>query len=143
MTEGRRAESGKTCLDSEVMAVMGSWVVMVVCLLAVSCAAQSPVGEATAGQSCGQTDPRNETLGELMEEYFQWKLHTYPEWATLEGFKGYNHLVEDYSMAGVLAKFDKCQEFLDRSCGLGPAVRGRREVMHRDILETEVGKGGM
>ena len=123
------------------MAAMGSWVV--VFLLSVSCAAQSPVGEATAGQACGQTDPRNETLGELMEDYFQWKLHTYPEWATLEGFKGYNHLVEDYSMTGVLAKFDKCQEFLDRSCVLGPAVRGGREVMHRDILETEVDGGGV
>jgi len=76
----------------------------------------------------------NETLSELMEDYFKWKLHTYPEWATMEGFPGYNHLVEDFSMEGILAKGEKCQEFLDRSC----LVVGQGNAMHKNIFETEL-----
>ena len=45
---------------------------------------QSPLGEAKAAIRCGGREAVNETLSELMEDYFQWKLHTYPEWATLE-----------------------------------------------------------
>ena len=45
---------------------------------------QSPMGEAKAATRCGGREAANETLSELMEDYFQWKLQTYPEWATLE-----------------------------------------------------------
>ena len=45
---------------------------------------QSPLGEAKAATRCGEREPVNETLSELMEDCFQWKLHKYPEWATLE-----------------------------------------------------------
>ena len=45
---------------------------------------QSPLGEAKAAGRCGGREAANETLSEMMEDYFQWKLHTYPEWATLE-----------------------------------------------------------
>ena len=45
---------------------------------------QSPMGEAKVGTSCGGREALNETLSEVMEDYFQWKLQTYPEWATLE-----------------------------------------------------------
>ena len=45
---------------------------------------QSPMGEAKAVTSCGGREAVNETLSELFEDYFQWKLHTYPEWATME-----------------------------------------------------------
>ena len=45
---------------------------------------QSPLGEAKAAARCGGREAANETLSELMEDYFQWKLQTYPEWATLE-----------------------------------------------------------
>ena len=45
---------------------------------------QSPLGEAKAAIRCGGREAVNETLSELMEDYFQWKLHTYPEWATME-----------------------------------------------------------
>merc|ERR1711971_691895 len=100
---------------------------------------QSPMGEAKAITSCGGREAVNETLSELMEDYFQWKLHTYPEWATLEGFPGYNHLVEDFSMEGILAKGEKCQEFLDRSRILGDqAKEGSTNAMHKNIFETEL-----
>merc|ERR1711936_560346 len=59
---------------------------------------RSPLAEATDSTRCGGKEAVNETLSELMEDYFKWKLHTYPEWATMEGFPGYNHLVEDFSM---------------------------------------------
>ena len=45
---------------------------------------QSPMGEAKVAASCGGREALNETLSEVMEDYFQWKLQTYPEWATLE-----------------------------------------------------------
>merc|ERR1711971_46344 len=100
---------------------------------------QSPLGEAKSAPRCGGREAVNETLSELMEDYFQWKLHTYPEWATLEGFPGYNHLVEDFSMEGILAKGEKCQEFLDRSCILGDqAKEGSTNAMHKNIFETEL-----
>merc|ERR1712038_411005 len=101
---------------------------------------RSPLAEATDATQCGgRREAVNETLSEMMEDYFQWKLHTYPEWATLEGFPGYNHLVEDFSMEGILAKGEKCQEFLDRSCLLGDQPeKGSAAAMHQNILETEL-----
>merc|ERR1712038_392874 len=95
---------------------------------------RSPLAEATDATRCGGKEAMNETLSELMEDYFKWKLHTYPEWATMEGFPGYNHLVEDFSMEGILAKGEKCQEFLDRSC----LVVGQGNAMHKNIFETEL-----
>ena len=59
-----------------------------------------------------------------------------------QGFPGYNHLVEDFSMEGILAKGEKCQEFLDRSCILGDqAKKGSTSAMHKNIFETEVSFG--
>merc|ERR1711963_650218 len=95
---------------------------------------RSPLAEASDATRCGGKEAVNETLSELMEDYFKWKLHTYPEWATMEGFPGYNHLVEDFSMEGILAKGEKCQEFLDRSC----LVVGQGNAMHKNIFETEL-----
>merc|ERR1712038_1451117 len=96
---------------------------------------RSPLAEATDATRCGgKMEAVNETLSELMEDYFKWKLHSYPEWATMEGFPGYNHLVEDFSMEGILAKGEKCQEFLDRSC----LVVGQGNAMHKNIFETEL-----
>ena len=50
---------------------------------------RSPLAEATDATRCGgKMEAVNETLSELMEDYFKWKLHTYPEWATMEvGFE--------------------------------------------------------
>ena len=50
---------------------------------------RSPLAEATDATRCGgKMEAVNETLSELMEVYFKWKLHTYPEWATMEvGFR--------------------------------------------------------
>ena len=89
----------------------------------------------TAGR-CGGRQPANETLAEVMEEYFQWKLATYPEWATLEGFPGYNHLVEDFSKEAILDKGARCQQFLERGCLLEP--EGGPEARHWDVFQTEV-----
>merc|ERR1712186_187933 len=100
---------------------------------------QSPMGEAKVAASCGGREALNETLSEVMEDYFQWKLQTYPEWATLEGFPGFNHLVEDFSLDGILAKGEKCQEFLDRSCLVGEQpTKGSTAAMHKNIFETEL-----
>ena len=49
---------------------------------------RSPLAEATDATRCGGKEAVNETLSELMEDYFKWKLQTYPEWATMEvGFE--------------------------------------------------------
>merc|ERR1712126_568183 len=118
-----------------VMARLGAGVVLLLSTTVVATPTpQSPLREAKAATSCGGREAVNETLSELMEDYFQWKLHTYPEWATLEGFPGYNHLVEDFSMEGILAKGEKCQEFLDRSCLLGD--QASTTAMHKNIFET-------
>ena len=45
---------------------------------------RSPLAEATDATRCGGKEAVNETLSELMEDYFKWKLHTYPEWATIK-----------------------------------------------------------
>ena len=45
---------------------------------------RSPLAEATDATRCGGKEAVNETLSELMEDYFKWKLQTYPEWATME-----------------------------------------------------------
>ena len=45
---------------------------------------------------------------------------SYPEWASQDGFEGFSHLVEDYSIEAINAKGAKCQEFLDRSSKLNP-----------------------
>ena len=45
---------------------------------------RSPLAEATDATRCGDKEAVNETLSELMEDYFKWKLHTYPEWATVK-----------------------------------------------------------
>ena len=83
----------------------------VICLLVLQLVispslAQSPVS--SARQS-------NDTLDKIFTEYFHWKLKTYPEWATLEGQTGYNHLVEDFSMEAIRDKVEKCQQFYERS----------------------------
>ena len=78
-----------------------------VLLLSVSlCRGETPLGSAL------QT---NDTLDTVFSEYFQWKLKTYPEWATLEGLGDYNNLVEDFSMEAIRAKADMCKQFLERS----------------------------
>merc|ERR1712088_370745 len=122
-----------------VMAGLGAGVVLLLSTVIATPTPQSPLGEAKSATNCGGREAVNETLSEVMEDYFQWKLHTYPEWATLEGFPGYNHLVEDFSMEGILAKGEKCQEFLDRSCLLGDqAKKSSTTAMHKNIFETEL-----
>ena len=45
-------------------------------------------------------------------------------------------------MEGILAKEEKCQEFLDRSCLLGDQTKeGSTTAMHKNIFETEVSFG--
>ena len=111
-------------------------IVMAVMMAVVAGVPQIPLGEAAAAK-CGGVEARNETLEELMEDYFQWKLRSYPEWATLEGFPGYNHLVEDFSLEGILKRGEQCQEFLHRSCLV--EAEGARAAGHQDIMEEELG----
>ena len=69
-----------------VMAGLGrrAGVVLILSTVIATPTPQSPLGEARNAASCGGREALNETLSELMEDYFQWKLQTYPEWATLE-----------------------------------------------------------
>ena len=42
-------------------------------------------------------------------------------------------------MDGILAKGEKCQEFLDRSCLVGEQpTKGSTAAMHKNIFKTEV-----
>ena len=89
------------------------------------CLAETPLGSALQG---------NETLDQLFSQYFQWKLETYPEWATLEGQQGYNHLVEDFSMEAIKNKVEKCQEFHARSRKL--SASSEDEKLYKHVLEV-------
>lgn len=89
------------------------------------CLAETPLGSALQG---------NETLDQLFSQYFQWKLETYPEWATLEGQQGYNHLVEDFSMEAIKKKVEKCQEFLARSRKL--SASSEDDKLYKHVLEV-------
>ena len=57
----------------------------------------------------------SDSLEQLFSDYQQWRLTTYPEWASSEAIAGYDHLVEDFSMEAIRAKADTCKQFLDRS----------------------------
>ena len=81
-------------------------------LLAAGRAAQHPLAAAT------NTTGSSDSLEAVFSEYHAWLLRSYPEWATLEGVSGYNHLVEDFSMAAIRAKVDTCRAFLERSRSL-------------------------
>jgi len=89
--------------------------------------AETPLGSAM------QT---NDTLDDIFGEYFQWKLQTYPEWATLEGIGGYNNLVEDFSMEAIKAKVKKCQEFYERSRKLRASSEDYK--LYKEVLEAEL-----
>ena len=64
------------------------------------------------------TEEDTDSLEKLFSDYQQWRLTTYPEWATAQDIPGYDHLVEDFSMEAILAKADTCRQFLDRSRNL-------------------------
>ena len=90
------------------------------------CRGETPLGSALQA---------NETLDQLFSEYFQWKLETYPEWATLEGQPGYNHLVEDFSLEAIKKKVEKCQEFYDRSRKLSASSEDYK--LYKHVLEVK------
>ena len=79
---------------------------------------------------------KTDTLEQLFTDYFEWKLMTYPEWATKEGFKGYSHLVEDYSLEAVRAKEAKCKEFVARSSKLVPG--NKEEEIYQNIFQVKI-----
>jgi len=91
------------------------------------CQPQHPIGSAL-----NNTD----TLETVFSDYFQWKLRTYPEWASETGFKGFNHLVEDYSFEAVKAKEANCRKFLERSSKLLP--KNENEEIYQNIFQAEV-----
>jgi len=79
---------------------------------------------------------KTDTLKQVFADYFQWKLRSYPEWASLEGFEGFNHLVEDYTLDAVKAKEANCSRFLDRSSKLLPT--NKNEEIYQNIFEAEI-----
>ena len=91
-------------------------------LLAAGRAAQlpdtAPHPLAAAAEDTGTNTTATDSLEAVFSEYHAWLLRSYPEWATAEGVPGYNHLVEDFSMAAIRAKVDTCRAFLERSRAL-------------------------
>ena len=61
------------------------------------------------------TEEATDSLEQLFSDYQQWRLTTYPEWASSQAIPGFDHLVEDFSMEAIRAKADTCRQFLDRS----------------------------
>jgi len=96
-------------------------------LLPSLCHAQSPMGSALM---------KNDSLNKIFSDYFEWKLRSYPEWASTEGFEGFSHLVEDYSMEAVVAKEAKCKEFLDRSSQVKP--ESANYEVYQNIFQAEL-----
>ena len=90
----------------------------------------SPMGTAL------NTTTLTDSLDEVFEDYFVWKLKTYPEWATSEHIRGYNNLVEDFSMEAIRNKVEKCREFYDRSRKLIPKDSDYK--IYQKILEDEI-----
>ena len=62
----------------------------------------------------GNQEEKNGELDKLFTDYFEWKKRMYPEWASEQGFKGYNKLVENYSMEAISKKISDCVEFSKR-----------------------------
>ena len=116
----------RQCDSISMIAVLSSTLLLLISLSPAR--AETPLGSALQ---------RNETLEELFSEYFQWKLQTYPEWATLEGQPGYNHLVEDFSLEAIKRKVEKCQEFYDRSRQLEASSPDYQ--LYKQILEVQRG----
>jgi len=91
----------------------------------------------SSGQASeGSVVKTNDTLDQVFTDYFEWKKMSYPEWATEEGFQGFNHLVEDYSMEAINNKEAMCKEFLDRSLSLKP--HNANYEIYKDILQGEL-----
>jgi len=109
------------------MASLGGAFLLNILIGVVSCQAQHPLGSAL-----NKTD----TLEQLFDDYFQWKLRTYPEWASIEGFKGFNHLVEDYSFEAVKDKEANCKHFLERNSNL--LAKSSNEEIYQNIFQAEV-----
>ena len=78
----------------------------------------------------------SDSLDTLFDDYFQWKCRTYPEWASEEGIKGYDHLVQDFSMEAIRAKAEMCQQFMARSHNLTAKSQSHRT--YQQIFEAEV-----
>jgi len=93
-------------------------------------------GISPMGSALNTTAAVSDSLDELFENYFEWKLKTYPEWATSEHIRGYNNLVEDFSMEAIRNKVEKCKEFYDRSKKLNPKSSDYK--IYQKILEDEI-----
>ena len=57
----------------------------------------------------------NNSLQALFEEYFRWKLRTYPEWATKIGFNDYNGRTEDFRLGSIEKRVTSCDYFMRKS----------------------------
>ena len=79
---------------------------------------------------------KTDSLDLLFEDYFQWKLRSYPEWASKKGFKGYNHLLEDFSIESIRHKAEQCREFLERSKNL--TAKNSNYRSYQQVFQAEV-----
>ena len=57
----------------------------------------------------------SENIQRIFNEYFQWKLESYPEWATKIGFNEENWRSEDFSLRSIQWRERACERFLKLS----------------------------
>ena len=76
------------------------------------------------------------SLQVLFEQYFKWKLRTYPEWATKIGFNDYNGRSEDFTFKAIRGKARTCKKFLKRSHYISTENEELRT--YQSIMEVDI-----
>ncbi|KAL1417313.1 hypothetical protein MTO96_006191 [Rhipicephalus appendiculatus] len=71
---------------------------------------------------------------ELFEEFWQWRLKDSPEFATMVGFHGYDHLLESYSVKSFQDRKEKVQYFLKKAKELLPKLEDQWSQASLNIL---------
>ncbi|KAH8033221.1 hypothetical protein HPB51_008431 [Rhipicephalus microplus] len=71
---------------------------------------------------------------ELFEEFWQWRLKDSPEFATMVGYHGYDHLLESYSIKSFQDRKEKVQYFLKKTKELLPKLKDQWSQASLNIL---------
>ncbi|KAH6944889.1 hypothetical protein HPB50_006023 [Hyalomma asiaticum] len=71
---------------------------------------------------------------ELFGEFWQWRLKDSPEFATMVGFHGYDHLLESYSIKSFQDRKEKVQYFLKKAKQLLPKLEDQWSQASLNIL---------
>uniref|UniRef100_A0A6M2CRP3 DUF885 domain-containing protein n=1 Tax=Rhipicephalus microplus TaxID=6941 RepID=A0A6M2CRP3_RHIMP len=71
---------------------------------------------------------------ELFEEFWQWRLKDSPEFATMVGYHGYDHLLESYSIKSFQDRKEKVRYFLKKTKELLPKLKDQWSQASLNIL---------